>query len=61
MVVAEPHAGRRAVFVTGFGRFGDVDDNPTALVARAVAGRADVALSRVLEVSAKGASAASAY
>ena len=48
----------RDVYVTGFGKFGDVLENPTTFLARKLAEHPKVTESHVLEVSAEGATKA---
>lgn len=48
-------ARRRDVYLTGFGKFGDIVENPTTFVAQKLATHECVTLGRVLEVSAQGA------
>jgi hypothetical protein len=45
---------RRDVYLTGFGKFGDIVENPTTFVAQKLATHERVTLARVLEVSAQG-------
>lgn len=49
--------GRRDVYLTGFGKFGDIVENPTTFVTQKLATHERVTLARVLEVSAQGARA----
>ncbi|DBA00340.1 TPA: hypothetical protein N0F65_000525 [Lagenidium giganteum] len=47
-------SGKRAVYLTGFGKFADILENPTTEIARTVANDANITHSTVLEVSAEG-------
>lgn len=46
---------KRDVYLTGFGKFGDIVDNPTTAIVQEVAADANVTQALVLEVSAAGA------
>lgn len=48
-------APRRDVYLTGFGKFGDVLENPTTFITQKLADHPDVTEAKVLEVSATGA------
>ena len=52
--VAAPSLKQRDVYVTGFGKFGDMLENPTTLLAEKLGGHPKVTETHVLEVSAAG-------
>lgn len=45
---------RRAVYLTGFGKFGNIVENPTTFLVQQLASDENVTEARVLEVSAEG-------
>lgn len=45
---------KRDVYLTGFGKFGDIVDNPTTFIVQEIADDANVTEALVLEVSAVG-------
>jgi hypothetical protein len=47
-------AQKRDVYLTGFGKFGDIVDNPTTFIVQEIVGDANVTEALVLEVSAEG-------
>lgn len=50
----EPARSRRAVYLTGFGKFGNITENPTTFLVEQLASDENVTEARVLEVSAEG-------
>ena len=48
------HETKRDVYVTGFGKFGDILENPTTLLAQQLKGDANVVQAEVIETSADG-------
>lgn len=52
---ATPVQQKRDVYLTGFGKFGDIVDNPTTEIVKEIASDANITEALVLEVSAVGA------
>lgn len=50
----EPATPRRPVYLTGFGKFGTIVENPTTFLVQQLASDENVTEARVLEVSAEG-------
>jgi hypothetical protein len=48
------HEQKRDVYLTGFGKFGDILENPTTFIVQEIKDDANITEAKVLEVSAKG-------